>query len=267
MTTRSGTFSSVDTAYSPAGNVWADNDNFLVRGLEGESKRSVLTGVSYLTQGYFALYLALDKPFVPTFGVGNSFFLVRQAARIPGLEDLDQQPYPMRIEENGWDAYAFWSTIYPWIASDVSFPGTLVVVFLIGRPFCALLAGYFEWRESICNCNVCSVPDNAVFKQRQQSMFTGGRGLLGVLESVDPVAHNQTKSGQRHPQTAAMGLIEERNSGTGIALAFVGLVVPDRPHISVCGVQPRRKHVPDEPAHRHRICRHPGIDSHFANSR
>ncbi len=72
---------------------------------------------------------------MPTFGVGNSFFLVRQAARIPGLEDLDQQPYPMRIEENGWDAYAFWSTIYPWIASDVSFPGTLVVVFLIGRLF------------------------------------------------------------------------------------------------------------------------------------
>lgn len=135
MVTRLGGFSSVDEAYSPAGNVWADNDNFIVRKLSGETKRAVLSGISYLTHGYFAVYLALDKPFVPTFGVGNSFFLVRQTARLTGSPDLEQDPYPMRIEENGWDAYGYWSTIYPWIASDVSFPGTLIVVFLIGRLF------------------------------------------------------------------------------------------------------------------------------------
>ena len=43
--------------------------------------------------------------------------------------------YPSRIESDGWDALGRWSSIYPWIASDVSFPGTIVVVFLIGRLF------------------------------------------------------------------------------------------------------------------------------------
>jgi len=43
--------------------------------------------------------------------------------------------YPVRIEKYGWDAQALWSSIYPWIASDVSFPGTLLIVFLIGRGF------------------------------------------------------------------------------------------------------------------------------------
>jgi hypothetical protein len=43
--------------------------------------------------------------------------------------------YPKRIEEEGWDALGLWSSIYPWIASDVSFPGTIAVVFLIGRLF------------------------------------------------------------------------------------------------------------------------------------
>lgn len=133
--TRAGASTSVDAAYFAGANVWADNDNFMVRNLNPGSKRLVLSGVSYLAQGYYALYLSLDKPFVPTFGVGNSFFLVRQAARVPGLEDIDQAPYPMRIEEQGWDAYGQWSSIYPWIASDVSFPGTLIVVFLIGRLF------------------------------------------------------------------------------------------------------------------------------------
>ena len=93
-------------------------------------------GISfYLTHGYYALYLALDKPFVPMFGVGNSMFLYRQAARITGDDTIERMPYPARIEADGWDAMTLWSTIYPWIASDVTFEGTLLVVFLIGRVF------------------------------------------------------------------------------------------------------------------------------------
>jgi hypothetical protein len=126
---------SVTGQYSRAGNVWADDDNFMVRNLNGTAKRGVLALAGYLTHGYYGLYLALDKPFVFTYGVGNSFFLTRQAVRLTGVTSLAQAPYPMRIEENGWDAFGLWSTIYPWIASDVSFPGTLIVVFLVGRLF------------------------------------------------------------------------------------------------------------------------------------
>ena len=126
---------SVTGEYSWAGKVSADDDNFMVRNLSGPNKRGMLALTSYLTHGYYALYLALDKPFVPTYGVGNSFFLTRQAVRLTGVTALAQAPYPMRIEEDGWDAYGLWSTIYPWIASDVSFPGTLIVVFFIGRLF------------------------------------------------------------------------------------------------------------------------------------
>jgi hypothetical protein len=39
------------------------------------------------------------------------------------------------LDSYGWDAEASWSSIFPWIASDVSFPGALVIVFLIGRGF------------------------------------------------------------------------------------------------------------------------------------
>jgi hypothetical protein len=90
---------------------------------------------SYVTQGYYALYLSLNKPFVPMFGVGNSMFLTQQAVRVTGNHDIAQMSYPSRIEQDGWDALGRWSSIYPWIASDVSFPGTIVIVFLIGRLF------------------------------------------------------------------------------------------------------------------------------------
>ena len=133
QSTRGG--GSVATRYSRAGNIWADDGNFMVRNLSGKSKRFVLSLASYLSHGYYGLYLALNKPFVPTFGVGNSYFLTRQAVRLTGDKALAQAPYPMRIEREGWYAYGLWSSIYPWIASDVSFPGTLLVVFLIGRVF------------------------------------------------------------------------------------------------------------------------------------
>ena len=87
---------------------------------------------SYLTQGYFAVYLSLQEPFVPCYGVGNSLFLQRQVARLRGNDEILKCPYPMRLEGRGWSAMRYWATVYPWIASDVTFPGTVVVVALIG---------------------------------------------------------------------------------------------------------------------------------------
>ncbi len=115
---------------------FADTDNFLVRYLPDQAAIGALALSSYLTQGYYALYLSLDEPFVPMFGVGNSMFLYFNAARLTGMREIVEMPYPVRLQNRGtWDAYGSWSTIYPWIASDVSFPGTILVVFLIGRLF------------------------------------------------------------------------------------------------------------------------------------
>jgi hypothetical protein len=105
----------------------------------------------YLTPGYYALSLALKEPFVPMFGVGNSMFLGRQAARLlddPAIEDM---PYPFRIEKYGWNAIGLWSSIYPWIASDVSFPGVIVVVFFIGFLFA------LSWQDTLVGTNPYAV--------------------------------------------------------------------------------------------------------------
>lgn len=127
--------SPVAEGYLLAAHTRVDEDNFLVRNLP-PSLSGVLIGLDiYLTQGYYALSLSLQEPFVPMFGVGNSMFLYRQAERISGNPEIAELPYPVRIEKYGWDAQGLWSSIYPWIASDVSFPGTILVVFLIGRLF------------------------------------------------------------------------------------------------------------------------------------
>lgn len=134
----------------------ADSDNYLIKFLPQEVKVGAIVLISYVTQGYYAVYLSLDEPFVPMFGIGNSRFLTYNASKITGIQDLDQMTYPGRIEGAGWDSSVRWATIYPWIASDVSFPGTLLIVFLIGRLFA------MSWLDTLDGKNPFAV---AIFAQ------------------------------------------------------------------------------------------------------
>ena len=134
-----------------------DEDNFLVRNLPPPAATAMIGLDIYLTQGYYALSLSLQEPFVPMYGVGNSMFLYRQAARITGNARISEQPYPVRIEKYGWDAEGLWSSIYPWIASDVSFPGTVLVVFVIGRLFAQ------SWLDTLGGNNPLAVVMFSIF--------------------------------------------------------------------------------------------------------
>lgn len=113
----------------------ANYENLLVKWLPEKAQVGVLGITYYVTQGYYALYLSQLEPFVPMYGSGNSTFLNRQIVRITGNTEIAKMPYPVRIEKHGWDSKEKWASIYPWIASDVGFPGTLIVIFLIGLAF------------------------------------------------------------------------------------------------------------------------------------
>jgi hypothetical protein len=121
--------------YASVPGIYADTDNYFIRFLPFNAKVGITSLIGYLTQGYYALSLAIDRPFVPMFGIGNSMFLFNNFADLLGMESIRQMPYPSRIERFGWDAYGKWSSIYPWIASDVSFVGTIGILFLIGFVF------------------------------------------------------------------------------------------------------------------------------------
>jgi hypothetical protein len=149
-------------ASMPILNTQADLDNFIIRPLPAEMKVPAVALVSYLTQGYYGLYLSLEKPFVPMFGVGNSMFLYFNAMKITGMKEIEEMPYPMRTGEDGWDGMGQWSTIYPWIASDVSFLGTIIVVFIIGRLFAS------SWVDTLRGENPYAV---AVFSQFLVMLF------------------------------------------------------------------------------------------------
>jgi hypothetical protein len=87
----------------------------------------------YLGQGYQALALSFDLEHPLTWGFGNSMFLARNADRALGTDFFVSQSLPGILQsETGWSMFNLWHSIYPWIASDVGFLGTLIVMGVLG---------------------------------------------------------------------------------------------------------------------------------------
>lgn len=92
--------------------------------------------ISYISQGYYGLSLSLQLPFEWSYGLGNSFALTSYAEQYFGASNIFEQTYPYRMEYMfNWPAKMYWHTIFPWLASDITFPGTLALMFFVGRGY------------------------------------------------------------------------------------------------------------------------------------
>lgn len=105
--------------------------------------------IGYWTQGYQGLSECLELPFVWTGGVGHSTFLMNYAGQFVGDRNhFLQDCYPVRLEQvAGYDAFTKWHTIFPWLASDLTFPGAALFVGLMAF----LLAR--AWRDAVTGIN------------------------------------------------------------------------------------------------------------------
>ncbi len=60
-------------------------------------------------------------------------FVVRNVTRLTNWTGLEEISYAIRLDRlEQVPDMNFWQTIYPFIASDVTFPGSIVVIFLVG---------------------------------------------------------------------------------------------------------------------------------------
>ncbi|MFK3818834.1 hypothetical protein ACI2KG_19865 [Pseudomonas sp. NPDC089407] len=89
----------------------------------------MLTG--YMAQGYYGLSLALKEDFTSTLGLGHSSFLMSNYSKVVD-EALYERSYLHKVDLAGWSDTAQWSTLFTWIASDVSFPLVPLVILIMG---------------------------------------------------------------------------------------------------------------------------------------
>jgi hypothetical protein len=88
---------------------------------------------NYLTQGYYAMGLAIDLDHKFTYGVGHNSFFISLIEKSVGKDEIVKKTYQYRIEEvSNYSRTGKWHTAYVWMANDLSFLGVAVFVFLVG---------------------------------------------------------------------------------------------------------------------------------------
>jgi hypothetical protein len=128
----------VDMLYNPITGERPRPDHYGYAIVPEEWHLGYTSAAFYVSHGYARLARALEMTFLGSgFGMGNSPFLIRNVVRVTGWSELEERSYGLRLDKEVFTGEfgILWSTIFTWMASDVTFPGTVLVVFVIGMGF------------------------------------------------------------------------------------------------------------------------------------
>ena len=120
-----------------------DQQHPLVRYGSVRAQYSILMLTSYLTQGYYGLSLAMTEEFHSTLGIGHSSVIARTVERITHNNAIYERGYTYGLRRLDWSDESQWSTIFPWLANDVGFPGAVVVISLLAFLWAR------SWRDAV----------------------------------------------------------------------------------------------------------------------
>ncbi|XKH50455.1 hypothetical protein LG275_12725 [Chryseomicrobium palamuruense] len=135
-----------------SGEVYIDTSHWLFTIFSIETATAISLIFYYLAQGYYGLSLSLTLPFEWTFGFGSSFAINNIFENYLGYNLIEGITYPERSQNvYNWDAFSQWHTIFPWLASDFTFFGAIILV--------STLIYFFgkAWKESLINENILSI--------------------------------------------------------------------------------------------------------------
>ena len=168
--------------YNPVIGKFPDRENIFVKFTPYYLEPLVFGVTTYLTHGYYGLSLALKKDFKGVgFGFANSMFLHRNFNRITGTNYLDQVSYAKRLSnEDGYPVGLFWMTIFPWIASDVTFVGSLFVVFILGRWFAMSWIDCIQFKNPAAILTFVIV-SHIIFSLPMNNPLQDGSGLVRTV--------------------------------------------------------------------------------------
>lgn len=129
---------------------------------------------SYLSSGYYGLSLCLQLPFVFCWGVGNSYALSVFANRFLGWENMYYHTYLYRMEETfGRNGLRSWNTVFPWLASDLSYFGVIILFFIVGYFWSKAWDEILEYRNPLAILLFANLTMGLIFIPANNQLFSG----------------------------------------------------------------------------------------------
>ena len=142
---------------------------------------------SYLTHGYKGLDLAMQVPFQPTWGLGFSEFVRHNLLRTAGQSEAEERVFDRTYAgqiDNVWPVGQLWATFFIHPASDIGFPGTVVLTGLMG------LAFGLSWRDTLTRRDplACGVLFHlciaVIYLPANNQLYQGGELAVGFTVLV-----------------------------------------------------------------------------------
>lgn len=128
-----------------------DLDHVLFRVVDSDWALPVVIFSQYFSGGYYGLSLALNESFVWTYFIGHSYSAMIFVNKFLNGPSLLNDTYIIRMGEFlEWDVLTKWHTVFPWFASDFTFPGTIVFFSMVGYIYGV------SWKESYIYLNPIS---------------------------------------------------------------------------------------------------------------
>ena len=130
-----------------------DVSNTLLSGVFGERVAlGIYTIMGYPSHGYLGLSYNLKTDFVFSYGAGFSQAFESYRYQFFGGINNFSLTYPARTEVlTGWPAGMYWSTAFPWFASDITFIGVVLLMFVVGFVFSRI------WLSCIIRRDIVSI--------------------------------------------------------------------------------------------------------------
>lgn len=110
-----------------------DEENVLIKIFPEFLAAPLVVAISYISQGYYALHLAIEMKHEWTFGLGGGRFIMDNLGKIFDV-NVWESTYQYRMDAI-WDAGINWHTAYVWMANDWGIYGVLFPLFFLGAFF------------------------------------------------------------------------------------------------------------------------------------
>jgi hypothetical protein len=160
-----------------------NENNILFKIFSPNSELTVSIVSFYLSHPYYRLNQAMDLPLNGIgFGLSNSYFLMTNIERITGWNGLEDFSYGLRLDKKTAHGNfgVYWSTFYTWIASDFTFPGTILVIYFIGYLFALSFKDTFISNNPFAIATFCNL-FFTIYSFPTTNPLQDGNGITSIL--------------------------------------------------------------------------------------
>lgn len=129
---------------------FVNSDDAIYKMMPSMLRDVYVMGNYYLTHGFHSLALALRLPFESSFGFSTHYYFEKSASKLLSV-DFYKRSYVYKVNQAGYPVSTKWGTAYLQWASDLSFPGVVLFMGILGAFICRL------WWDVQCKNDYLSI--------------------------------------------------------------------------------------------------------------